>query len=368
VAHELSHAIGYSIEHYGATANNANYSLMSVVSPRLLDGRNIAHHDPLFKIKMGWLTPTIVRVDERKDLVLRATELPWYYSTPQAYIVYDPIRGPGEFFILEYRSNASGNAKVPLYSWYSPARGDNFLTADPAWAGKPGDVRSPDYRFMGVEGYADPTTLAGFGSKLLRNWYSPSRMDNFATTDPSWEGTAGSMRAPDYWFIRNEAVLYPTPEPGSLALHSWYSPSRGDNFATTDPAWQGGPGVTRPPDYGFVRVEGYASLRVPVNYDADPWRSGHLGIPDSGLAIWHVKLDSNKNPEIRKALYAPDGQDRAVYIVPPGGRLGRPEGNGLWDKGDGEAAPPWLDGTASGLIVRVVSEPDSPYLTVRLGR
>ena len=30
----------------------------------------------------------------------------------------------------------------------------------------------------------------------------------------------------------------------NVALYTWYSPSRGDYFTTTDPAWAGGPGAT----------------------------------------------------------------------------------------------------------------------------
>jgi len=41
----------------------------------------------------------------------------------------------------------------------------------------------------------------------------------------------------------------------SMALYSWWSVSREDNWATTNPLWTGSnaPG----PDYYFVRVEGY---------------------------------------------------------------------------------------------------------------
>ena len=368
LGHELSHAIGYGFEHYGATSLNPNYSLMGSMPPRLLDGRNIAHHDPLVKIKFGWLTPAIIDVAEQRQLTLRATELPWREGAPQAWIVYDSRRGTDEFFILEHRLNLQSRTRtVPLYNWYSAARGDNFLTTDPAWAGRIGEGRHPDYRYLGVEGYVDPPSASGFGSRILTSWYSPSREDNFSTTDAAWQGAPGGTRPPDYRFVRHEGVLSSSAEPGLVPLHSWYSPTRGDNFATSDPAWHGTTGATRSPDYHFVRVEGFASLLPPLNYDRDAWGSGHVGIPDSGLAIWHIRLDASKNPERRPALDAPQQTEFAVYLVPPGGRLGRPDGNGLWDAADGEARPKWLDGSDSGVRIRVLGEVTSPRLTVRIG-
>jgi hypothetical protein len=50
---------------------------------------------------------------------------------------------------------------------------------------------------------------------------------------------------------------------GMIPLYGWYSPSRGDNFATTHPSWRGAAGETRSPDYDFVRVEGFVSAIVP---------------------------------------------------------------------------------------------------------
>ena len=370
LAHELSHAIGYSFEHYGATGLNARYSLMASTSPRLLDGRTIAHHDPFVKMKLGWLTPACSTVTEKKEVTLRAAELPWREGAIQAWIVYDPQRGANEFFILEYRSNFEGRAAtIPLYSWFSLSRGDNFVTTDSAWAGNIGDIRSPDYRFLGVEGYADPPNANGLGSKILNSWYSPSRGDNFITTHAAWQGTVGGVREPDYRFVRTEGILSPTPAAGMVALYSWFSPSRRDHFITSDPAWGGTAGETRAPDYRFVRVEGFASLRPPVNYDRDPWGSGHMGIPDSGLAIWHVKLDNAKNPERRQALFPanPNQTEFAVYMVPPGGSLGRPGDNGLWDAADGDVRLTWLDGTDSGIRIRVLTEVTSPILRIRIG-
>jgi hypothetical protein len=94
----------------------------------------------------------------------------------------------------------------------------------------------------------------------LYNWWSPSQGDNFATTNSAWAGKPGDVILPDYDFVRLEgSVCSPdvSQPPGTVPLYSWWSPSRGDSFATTDPVWAGKPGDTILPDYDFVRLEGY---------------------------------------------------------------------------------------------------------------
>jgi hypothetical protein len=119
----------------------------------------------------------------------------------------------------------------------------------------------PDYDFVRLEGsVCSPDVSQPPGTVPLYGWWSLSRGDNFATTDPGWAGNPGDSRPPDYDFVRLEGYVYspdaPQP-PGTVPLYSWWSLSRGDNFVTTDPAWAGEPGDTVPPDYDFVRLEGY---------------------------------------------------------------------------------------------------------------
>jgi hypothetical protein len=103
----------------------------------------------------------------------------------------------------------------------------------------------------------------------LHSWFSPGRLDNFATTHPSWVGAPGQTRSPDYRFVAVEGRILPADGggvPGTVPLHGWYSPGRGDNSTTSHPSWQGSPGATRSPDYGYSRLEGYAydrPLRFP---------------------------------------------------------------------------------------------------------
>jgi hypothetical protein len=140
----------------------------------------------------------------------------------------------------------------------------------PAWMGNPGETRSPDYGFVREEGWVfNPAKPPPAGTIPLYSWYSPARRDNFVTSSPGWigylKGHGGdpeypSFRSPDYSFVRLEGYIYPPdvpPPPGTVPLYGWYSNGRGDNYATSMPAWAGSPGDVRSPDYGFVRLEGY---------------------------------------------------------------------------------------------------------------
>jgi len=146
----------------------------------------------------------------------------------------------------------------PLISWYSPGRGDNFATTNPQWGGPIGVQRSPDYKAYRNEGYVfvEPRD----GTVPLFSWYSPSRGDNFITSDPRWAGSAGAERSPDYRFVRVEGHIFnprSTRPANSVPLDSSWSPDRGDNFASSSPMWVGEVGKENSPDYSLYRREGY---------------------------------------------------------------------------------------------------------------
>ena len=159
---------------------------------------------------------------------------------------------------------------VRIYNWYSPSRGDNFATTNLGWRGAIGDARSPDYRLFRIEGQMfNPDRSQPAGTVPVYSWYSPSRGDNFMTSNPAWRGARGDTRSPDYRFVRLEGYVYdpyaPPPQ-GAVPLHSWYDPDRGDNFLTTNRGWAGVKGVSnRSPNYRYVRREGYV-----VPYDQNP--------------------------------------------------------------------------------------------------
>ena len=171
----------------------------------------------------------------------------------------------------DWRASGSVNYTgcVPVYSWWSSERQDNFLTTDPRWGMPLARVqfahdgasehleiqkRSDDgaYSLYRLEGYAfDPRGPQPAGMVPLVSWWSGTRGDNFATTDPRWEISpvvwAGEHlseqpRSADgvYTGYRLEGFVFDprVAQPaGSVPLVSWWSGARGDNFATTDPTW-----------------------------------------------------------------------------------------------------------------------------------
>lgn len=163
---------------------------------------------------------------------------------------------------------ASAQAQYSIiYSLYSGSREDNFATTNPTWAGRIGDRKSPDYRLYRIEGMmfsAEGPQPAG--TVPVYSWYSPVRGDNFMTSDPRWRGERGDRKSPDYTFVRMEGYVYdpnrPQPQ-GTVALYSWYNPDRGDNFITTDRHYAATKGAdNKGPNYRFVRREGYVLPRV----------------------------------------------------------------------------------------------------------
>lgn len=131
---------------------------------------------------------------------------------------------------------------VPLYSWYSHHRKDNFITSQPNWAGCLGAVRNPGYRFSRCEGFAfDPQGTQPAGTVPVYSWWNPQREDNFFTSDPRWSLDEDAIRG-NYQRFRLEGFVYdprrPQP-PGTAPLYSWWHPDREDNFITSDPRYTG---------------------------------------------------------------------------------------------------------------------------------
>lgn len=258
--HEVFHTLG-AADVYGASCNNTGYTIMAC-PVGFSEGLDTLHIDPYHKMKLGWLKPQIRTVTGRGIASLAGAGLPGP-DINKAILVYDPARGKREYFLLEHRFRQSRfPSPIPpgftgLYSWWSPSREDNFATSDPNWTARYGDRQSPDYEFFRLEGLLEKEP--GVGKVPLYTWWGRSWGDNFATTNPVWAGRAGDIRT-GYGFVRIDGYVYspdaPQP-PNTLPLYSWYSPGRGDNFITTDPRWAGRAGDTRPPDYRFVRMEGY---------------------------------------------------------------------------------------------------------------
>lgn len=128
---------------------------------------------------------------------------------------------------------------VPLVRWYSRGRTDNFTTSRPEWVGWHGAVRSPDYTFSRFEGFVyDPNAPQPPDTLPLISWWSPERRENFLTSDPRWDESRPE-RQDVYRRSRREGyILKNRPsDRASTPLLSWWNPDREDNYATAHPAW-----------------------------------------------------------------------------------------------------------------------------------
>jgi M6 family metalloprotease-like protein len=147
------------------------------------------------------------------------------------------------------------NAVVPLYTWFSPSRGDYFTTSNPLWAGAPGDRKPPDYIFMRREGSVfSPDAPQPEDTVPLYSWWSRERGDNFLTTDPRWRGTPGATQS-GYVFARLEGYVHTRPVMGTVPLRAYWNRRDADNYTTTDRHFD----ETRPPvnfvggaTYGYI--------------------------------------------------------------------------------------------------------------------
>lgn len=136
----------------------------------------------------------------------------------------------------------AGHQVVELHSWWSGGREDNWATTDPRHTRPLRDPISPDYSRSRLEGYLiDPDQLRPEGTVPLHSWWSPGRGDNWATTDPRHTHPLRPRISPDYTHYRRDGWLFsptqPQP-PNTVPVHSWYSRSRGDNFITSDPRYR----------------------------------------------------------------------------------------------------------------------------------
>ena len=187
---------------------------------------------------------------------------------------------------------------VPLFEWWSSARGDNFLTSDPRWSARSDQLVWGDdvvlsgadsqqgYDLSRIAGRAfDPKAPKPEGTVPLFSWWSSTRKDNFATTDPRWgvpvddiqwngESVANGPDQSGYTLYRLEGYIFDpkkTRPPGTVPLWSWWSPEREDNFATSKRDWGMHPEQVRwqgehlangrsrqsGVEYSLYRLEGY---------------------------------------------------------------------------------------------------------------
>lgn len=149
-------------------------------------------------------------------------------------------------------------ACTDLTLWHSAARGDYFLTNE--WRFGEDHQRDGGYVYVGDGGIiAHPWWPQPNGTVALWNWYSPSREDNFATTDPQWipsgpNDTRSSGGALYIWpsllgYVFTTQQQYCVDS----ALDMWWNPTLGDNALV--PTLFGSP--TFEPGYKYVGRLGF---------------------------------------------------------------------------------------------------------------
>lgn len=144
--HEMSHMLG-AMDFYGiwgiGGCLNSHLTLMSCTYNEKY------HLDAWHKMQFGWSEPRIYRIDQGGAAMLDAAQL----GAPDAPIIlYDPNRGPSDFFLLEYRTktvtnlgggydaNVAGNG---LVIWHVAHTDDKMpgVMAEVAWPSAERDWR-----------------------------------------------------------------------------------------------------------------------------------------------------------------------------------------------------------------------------------
>jgi M6 family metalloprotease-like protein len=99
--HELCHTLG-AVDLYGN--NERLHSSISLMGGTLAanSNRDTFHLDPWHKMQLGWSEPRIVSLRSSDSAIIPAAQL----KRPDGpVLLFDPVRGTQEFYILEYRTN-----------------------------------------------------------------------------------------------------------------------------------------------------------------------------------------------------------------------------------------------------------------------
>ncbi|MFD0597550.1 hypothetical protein ACFQZ4_39025 [Catellatospora coxensis] len=154
------------------------------------------------------------------------------------------------------RADAGGPTLVPLVAFHSPSRGDYFTTTQEGWVCQYSGTcpRDAGYQIVGMQGHVyNPANPQPAGTVPLFHWWNPSRGDNFLTTDPNWSGNVGDTRSSGvtYTLFRIEGFV-PTTHLGGIPLRSYWNAAAADNAAIA--TWRRD---AAPSGYAFYRHEGF---------------------------------------------------------------------------------------------------------------
>jgi hypothetical protein len=136
---------------------------------------------------------------------------------------------------------------VPLQQYWSAQRQDNFTTATDA-GGK--NAIAAGYGYVRNEACVFKTQQPG--TVPLNLYWNAQRGDNF--TAATNIGAQSATQA-GYGFAGVEGYVYPNQQPGTVPLNLYWNAQRGDNFTTATTA---GEQSAKDAGYTFVRAEGYA--------------------------------------------------------------------------------------------------------------
>ncbi len=106
ISHELSHSLG-TVDLYAANCRSLGLSLMSCTVFAVDDDRRTYHLDPWHKLRLGWLRPRIFSLASGGVATVAASQID---SPNTPVILYDPAKGTGEYFIVEFRNNQVSGA------------------------------------------------------------------------------------------------------------------------------------------------------------------------------------------------------------------------------------------------------------------
>jgi M6 family metalloprotease-like protein len=107
-AHELSHQLG-TLDLYGSGGLNSDLTLMDATIEGRIPDQKTYHLDPWHKLQLGWVEPRILSLRSGGVTLLPA---PQKLQADGPVILYDPERGEGEFFMLEFRTRERPNGGV----------------------------------------------------------------------------------------------------------------------------------------------------------------------------------------------------------------------------------------------------------------